>query len=451
MQDGMNGRVYEYVMDEAEIRECSLSILWEYAKCHKGTWLRLLLILAAELVFIPKIMMLTTLLIIVMLMIVGINSYSLTAKRLRGEISAVWIEGDRLKARRQDYGEILCRDIQMIRRTKRLLMLGYMQGNKSQAWFVIPLRAFADEQEVEWFLAMLHDPQKPAQSQWQTQNQWQNGPQKTEIDQYSQYEAQTNFADPSERMTDGETAEEYLRLTCQMNGEKWVRLHKGAADLENGGSLGKPARFRGLIFWLCIIPVILLATTYLTAKRMDLPIVCFDLAIAVWTSFWLFYRDPEKKIRKQIKTQQALLSVCGLWQFSLTEEGVCVSMPADRKNVYMWKSFMWILETEDAFYFFSEDKKRYFAIPKESFVSREQVNLFHRICADHGIQKVVPKKARYVPGWLMLVILALIVLSFIGSIAVKISLDTRSEPGYISDAYQRTSSALKSSRSRRKS
>ncbi len=74
-------------------------------------------------------------------------------------------------------------------------------------------------------------------------------------------------------------------------------------------------------------------------------------------------------------------------------------------------------EAEDAFYFFGDNKSRFFAIPKECFSSREQVVLFHRICGDHRIQKIPPKKARYVPGWLMVVILVLIPLAFFGIVA----------------------------------
>lgn len=428
-----SSRKYEYVMDEPEIRECGLFLLGEYVKSNKRTWLLFLLIVAAEWILIPKYAVVLAPLAVALILILCVYYYMATAKILRGQPSAVWIEGDRLKAQRRDYSEIPCTDMQTVRRKKRLLMLGFAQGDKRQVWFVVPLRVFADGQEEERFLAMLHNPQNQRQGQnvSQGQKQWQgqNGSQEN-IDLESQYNAGADSADSSVR--------EYLNLSCRMDEERWVRLNKGAADLVNGGSLGKPARFRGMILWLCIVPVVLLAVTGLTARKMDLPIVCFDIALAVWTSFWLFYRNPEKRIRKQIKTPQALRFLCGLWQFSLTQEGICIRMPADRKNVYMWKSLAWMLETEDAFYFFSEDKKRFFAIPKEGFVSREQVELFHRICAERGIKKMAPKKARYVPGWLLVVIFGLIVLAFFASILVKAFWDTGSASGNASgQAYAR--------------
>lgn len=175
------GKKYEYVMEEAEIRECGLFLTWEYVKCNKRTWLLLLVILAAELILGPTYIVATALLLIVLTVIICMNCYLLTTKALRGQPVSIWIEGNRLKSRRRDYGEIPCTDIQMIRRTKRLLFMGYTQGDKRQAWFVIPLRCFADGQEVERFLAMLHG------SYGQDSCQEQNASRDGVVDLHSQY------------------------------------------------------------------------------------------------------------------------------------------------------------------------------------------------------------------------------------------------------------------------
>ena len=155
----MNGsRIYEYVMDEAEIRDFFLHAFLEQLKYSKKTGIRLLVILAAELLLIPEAVVLTVLLLIVLVAAVGIYSYAATSKLLRGQPGRVWIEGDRLKAQRRDYGEIPCRDIRLVFRTKRLLMMGYMQRAGRPAWFMIPLRSFRDGQEVDLFLAMMRNP-----------------------------------------------------------------------------------------------------------------------------------------------------------------------------------------------------------------------------------------------------------------------------------------------------
>lgn len=394
---------YEYVMEEAEIRECGLFLTWEYVKCNKRTWLFLLVILAAELILGPTYIVATALLSMVLILIMCINCYRLTTRALRGQPVSIWIEGNRLKARRRDYSEIPCTDIQMIRRTKRLLFMGYTQGDKRQAWYVIPLRCFAGEQEVERFLAMLHG------SYGQEQNPCQ------------------------EHNTDRQAQQEDIRLSFQMDGESWGRLQKGAADLGNSGSMGRPARFKGMMLWVCAVTVFVLIATGLAVKKIDLPIVCFDVALTAWMGVWLFYRNPEKRIRKQLKAPQLLAAVCGLWQFSFTNEGICVDMPQDRKSIYQWQSLSWLFETQEAFYFFHQDRKRFIAIPKKSFVTREQVEIFYRLCADHGIQRMAAKKARYVPGWFLWIIFGLIFLAFFGTAAVKISLNTGSVPGNVSE------------------
>lgn len=394
---------YEYVMEEAEIRECGLFLTWEYVKCNKRTWLFLLVILAAELILGPTYIVATALLSMVLILIMCVNCYRLTTRALRGQPVSIWIEGNRLKARRRDYSEIPCTDIQMIRRTKRLLFMGYTQGDKRQAWYVIPLRCFAGEQEVERFLAMLHG------SYGQEQNPCQ------------------------EHNTDRQAQQEDIRLSFQMDGESWGRLQKGAADLGNSGSMGRPARFKGMMLWVCAVTVFVLIATGLAVKKIDLPIVCFDVALTAWMGVWLFYRNPEKRIRKQLKAPQLLAAVCGLWQFSFTNEGICVDMPQDRKSIYQWQSLSWLFETQEAFYFFHQDRKRFIAIPKKSFVTREQVEIFYRLCADHGIQRMAAKKARYVPGWFLWIIFGLIFLAFFGTAAVKISLNTGSVPGNVSE------------------
>lgn len=63
----MNGsRKYEYVMDEAEIREFCLHAFLEQLKYSKKTGIRLLVILVAELLLIPEAAALTVLLMVVM-------------------------------------------------------------------------------------------------------------------------------------------------------------------------------------------------------------------------------------------------------------------------------------------------------------------------------------------------------------------------------------------------
>ncbi len=395
----MNGsRRYEYVMDEAEIREFCLRAFLEQLKCSKKTGIRLLVILAAELLLVPEAAALTVLLMAVTVAAVGIYNYAATSKILRGQPGSVWIEDGRLKAQRRDYGEIPCRDIKLLRRTKRLLMMGYMQGARRPVWFMIPLRSFRDGHEVDLFLAALRDPV-----------------------------TQENYYDQA-----------YLRFQFQIDGERWVRLQKGAADLINGGSLGRSARTNGILIWGSVMTVVLTVVSCLISGRFHWMFVCYGFVLAVLMCLRLYCLDPEKPIRNQLKQPEVAARACGLWQVSLTEEGVSLAMPAGIRNVYLWASLAWLLETEEAFYLFHKDKKHFVMIAKESFLSWDQVDLFHRICADRGIQKIVPKKARYVPGWLIWTLLGVFLLALFGIVMVRAFLTERDEPGVVSvDVYER--------------
>lgn len=415
----MNGsRIYEYVMEDAEIREFCLAAFGEQLKYSKRTGVRLVVILAAELFLIPEAAALTVLLLLLLLAAVGIYNCVVTAKILRGQPGSLWIEDGKLKARRRDYSEISCRNIQLIRRTKRLLMMGYMQGARRPAWFVMPVRVFGDQQELDLFLAMLRNPQGQMQGMYADQM----GQQNTEAD--------SGVPESQKR--------EYIRFVYQLDGERWVRLQKGAADLINGGSLGKSARTYGMIIWGCVMTAVLTAAVCLVAGTFHWMFACYGLALAVLMMLRLYCRDPEKAIRKQLKSPEVAARACGLWQVSLAEEGVSVTMPGDMKNIYLWESLAWFLETEEVFYLFHRDKKHFVMIAKESFLSWDQVHLFHQVCADHGIQKVVPKKARYMPLWLLWVLFGLFLLVCLGALAAKIYLDIGSGFGYVSeDTYGR--------------
>lgn len=435
----MNGsRKYEYVMDEAEIREFCLHAFLEQLKYSKKTGIRLLVILVAELLLIPEAAALTVLLMVVMVVSVGIYNYSATSKLLRGQPGSVWIEDGRLKAQRRDYGEIPCRDIRLVRRTKRLLMMGYMQRAGRPAWFIIPLRSFRDVSEADMFLAMLQNPAAQGNC-YDRMSQYNAGVGAGAAVPAGQENTAADFGDPFGQKWESEL-QEYLRFQYRLDGERWVHLQKGAADLINGGSLGRSARLYGMLIWGNVMTVVLTVISCLISGRFHWLFICYGFVMAVLVSLRLYCRDPEKAIRNQLKQPETAARACGLWQVSLTEEGVSLTMPADMRNKYLWTSLAWLLETEEAFYLFHKDKKHFVMIAKESFLSWDQVHLFHRICADHGIQKIVPKKARYVPGWLIWTLFGVFLLAFFGIVIAGAFLSEKDEPGVaLGNVYERVS------------
>ncbi|MDE7198069.1 MAG: hypothetical protein K2O15_04205, partial [Lachnospiraceae bacterium] len=354
-------------MDLSEIREFTRIALWEQLRHQKGKWFRVLLIIVLEAFFIPEAAVIIAFLMIASLIAVGIYNYRTTVKLLEGQMWTVFRIGDgRLRVARNDCSEIPCREIQFIRRTKRLLMLGYMQSPKRPAWFVMPLRVFGDGQELEAFLDLIRNPKEGGGDG---------------------FEEAAEYAGTAVREPGYTAPQEYMRFSYLLDKERWVRFQKGAADLLNGGSLGSAARRYVMMIWGCVMTAVLISCTYIVVGTFYWTLVCYSMALAVWLILRLYCRDPEKGIRKQLRTPEIAARACGSWQVVLAEKGITVNMPMEMKNFYPWESLEWLLETEEVFYVFHKDKKHFIMIAKEWFVRWEQVDVFHRICAEQGIKK----------------------------------------------------------------
>lgn len=412
-------RKYEYVMDLPEIREFCRFAYLEQFKQRKRKWIVFPLIIAAEAFLFPEAALVVGFLVIALLVGTGIYYYQSTVKMLDGQLWTVFqMEGDSLKVMRGNCAEVPYRNIQLIRRTKRLLMLGYMQQVGRPAWFVMPLRVFGSEQEAAAFLGRIRGAQGQPDFAGRTGPTGQPQPEFT-----GQMPNQTGLSDQPAQETDGAQPLEYMRFSFYLDGERWVRLQKGAADLLNGGTLGRTARTYNMLLWGGVMVVGLCVCTCLIAGGFRWSMVCYSLALAFWFTLRLYFRSPEQRIRKQLNAPEIAARSCGQWQVSLTEEGVAVCMPMDMKGYSGWDSLQWLVETQEAFYLFHKDKKHFIMIARESFTSWEQVAAFQRICADHGVHRIAPKKARYVPGWLTWVIFAAIILVSFGILMARICLD----------------------------
>ena len=293
------GKKYEYVMEPSEIREFCLAVLWEQFKCRKSVWIRLLLIMAAEFIFLPEAAVMIVVMVAVMLLVSGIYNYTTMSKLLEGQPWCIWTEDGKLKVERGDYSEVACQNIEFIRMTRHLLMLGYLQTAKRPAWFVMPLHIFGNVQEREMFLELIRNPQAGAGAAYMG-------------------------TEPV-----GTEPTEYMRFSYGLDEERWVRFQKGAADILNGGSLGKPMRTYGMMIWGLVIAAVLTGCVYFVAGTLNWMLVCFCLAVTVWMILRIYCRNPEKSIRKQLKSPEVYARACGSWQVSLMENGISVRMPGD--------------------------------------------------------------------------------------------------------------------------
>lgn len=403
-----SSRQYEYVMEGTEIREFCLAAWWEQCKCRKGVWLRLLLILTVEFFMIPKAAVLIVAMVVIMLLVSGVYNYKVTAGLLEGQPWKTRIAGDRLQVEKGDYSETPCRNIKFIRMTKHLLMLGYLQSAKRPVWFIVPLRVFGSKKEREMFLDRIRNPQGQAAAAYG------DGMGNTAED--------ANMAGQEKEKT---VSQEYMRFSYRLDAERWVRFQKGVAEILNSSSLGRPMRTYGVLVWGCVMAVTTIGCACVIAGNLHWLLVCYCLAVTVWLMLWIYYRDPEKSIRRQFKSPEVAAKACGIWQVSLSEEGITVNMPMEMKSFYPWRSLRWLVEKEEAFYLLHQDKRHYIMIAKDSFLSRDQVDAFLRICAQQGMQKTAAKKAYYMPGWLMGVLFGLIMAVSMVVFLVKIYLDVR--------------------------
>lgn len=225
---------YEYMLERQEIMEFCLHAWAESAKCRKWVWFRLMLILVLECILLPRVAVWIIVLIAAVLLISIVVSCVSIGKSITGCKWTLWVENGILKVDRGGSSEVPCRDIQLIRTTRRLLMLGYLQTAQRPAWFIVPLRVFADRQEQEWFLDRIRDP-RPAED--------------------------SSIHAGSE--------DEGLRFAYTLDEVKWVRVQKGALGIMTSGTIGMRERLRLVLIWSFFAVLVMLSCIYLAAGHLS--------------------------------------------------------------------------------------------------------------------------------------------------------------------------------------
>ena len=389
-----NRKKYEYILEPSEIREFCRKALVEDLKKRQVFWVLFAIIWLLEAAYIPKGSLAITLVFALLFGIVCIRNKVMIRKQIAGQLWTLWIENGRLKARRGNYCEMPCESLQFIRITRRLLMIGYLQTPQKTAWFVIPLRVFQDVQERDAFIDQIRNP-------WQT------------------------FT--AEEPMEPEAVPVYLRLSYRLDAERWVRLSKRALGIIQAGTFGKKGRILGMLFWGCLLAVILSVSISVTIGGFGgWMMMGFCIFLAVLMILRIYFRDPEKQLRKQVQTPVTANRECGLWQVSFSEEGITVDLPGQIKDFHAWEFLAYLVETEETFYLFSGDKKRFIVVAKESFQTWDQVHCFRRLCEEKGIRTLPEKRMHYIPAWALVaaILLYLIVCGYL--VAFQFFRDRRS-------------------------
>lgn len=378
-----NVKKYAYLLDQSEIREFSFYAMLEQVKYNRGRWFRLLMILILELILMPRVAGWLAVLIAVLLLVSAVFTYNHTEKLISGQQWTVWLEGGMLKVERGGSSEVPCSNIQLIRTTRRLLMLGYLQTAQRPVWFIVPLRVFADVQEREGFLDRIRCPQEVEDG-------------------------------------DGSAEAEGIQFTYVLDETKWVQFHKGAVGILASGTLGKAEHVRVILLWSFFTVLAALSCVYLAAGHLSWRSVVYALCIAILIIVRVFFRDPEKAIKKQIKAPVVRDRECGVWQVTLSESGIYTKLSTGIRNYYAWEVLGWYVETGDAFYFFHKDKKHYVLIAKESFQDWNQVSAMHELSARKGVKYVQGRKKYYLPEWAFVLIVVLFIILCVAVMFINI-------------------------------
>lgn len=387
---------YEYTLDNVEVLEFCRAASWEQLKNRKRIWVVVMAICLLELFFMPQGMraqfvVWNAVLIGFFFLISIFTTYAVVKKSVLGQHWMIWIEGGKLMVNRGDCSEVPCSSIQRIHVTRHLLMLGFFQTAQQLAWFIVPLRVFADEQERQYFLDRIQRPQAAADDAAGT------------------------------IQSENAQSQEILHFTYMLDADRWLHLQRGMVEAVNSGVLGKAPRARRMILYGGFTMAVVFLFTYWVIGYASLIMLMYSLLTALLITLNRFGRNPEKALRKQIAAPVLKERVCGVWQISLTEAGIAVTLPRQTVNFYQWESMGWLVETEDAFYIVHKDKKIYVAIAKESVQTWDQVHALYALCAQKGIKKVQGKKGNYMPNWAFGVLFVLfIILSIAFFVMVEI-------------------------------
>lgn len=367
---------YEYILEPAEIREFCRKALMEQIRRRWVFWILFATILPLEAYYLPRGGITIVLLMVLFFGTVSIRNSVVIRKQLAGQLWTLWVENGKLKSRRDNYSEMPCESIQFIRITRRLLMLGYLQSPRKAAWFIAPLRVFRDVQERDAFIDQIRNP------------------------------GQT-FTAETPVVAGEESGQVYLRLGYMLDTEKFVRLYRRAFGIVQAGTFGKRERMLGMALGGCMIAVLLPVSFSIIVGGFSWILMGFCIFIAALMILRIYFRDPEKSLRKQVQTPLMANRVCGLCQVSFAEDGITTEMSGQIKSFYVWESFAYLVETEEVFYLFNGDKKRFILVAKESFQTWDQVHCFRRLCEEKGIRTLPEKRMHYIPAWALVVAILL--------------------------------------------
>ncbi|MDE7224165.1 MAG: YcxB family protein, partial [Acetatifactor sp.] len=362
---------YSFKLTKKEVRELGLREIWERLLLHRAKGLLLLALLALECVFtLWTIMLATAILLLPLFAALTMLKIVLMKKQLCGRTRTIKVENGMLKQNLEGelQSEIPCSSITEVRITRHLLMLGLHQASKVIAWYPIPLRVFADEQERDRFVETIRNPQAAGET----------GTLSAEDDGASEENSE----------------QEYFSVSFQVGEEEWIRTMAAATEIIQSGTLGEQTK-RSV--WIALAGIVFSCgyPWFISDNTGIMYILSFLGTIIFLVLLQNMLVKPEKRIRAQIRRGTVQNNACGVWTTFITEMGIRQSISGKKSILMPWEGLFCMVETDTELFFYQKDKRHFSVLAKKGIESREQIETLKELCREKHVEVLVGKRKKY--------------------------------------------------------
>lgn len=380
---------YTFSFSKEEIKEFCMQAFLEQMRRQVISWIAMLVICLLEALADPRISAGLIAILAIIVILTMVRSYAETKKKLLGKERTVWVEENVLKVQAGICSEVPCSSINRVKVTKHLLMLGLILSRRQASWIPIPRRVFENEQEMEAFINMVRGLQTAAGK-----------------------ESSSNVRQ-EENLPEVRQNPEYFHFSHEVNEEKYLAMAGGAAAVVRSGALGVTEYHKTLLFIYgvaILLACTLLALTMGTGEVIALLVLI--LGVMAVTLLKTIYGNPKKSLRRQMSLQKMKDNVCGTWNISIREDGVTETGATGVRNFVPWEKMGCLVETENFFYVFTQDKKGFMTIPKECLEDPARAEEIRQLFQKKQIALVETKKRKYLPGWFFFILYGVVAVLF---------------------------------------
>ena len=373
---------YTFSLTKKEAIEISIWAIWEGIKRRFVLWIFVFLCCTLNVLLSPRLGLSIVLWILFLTALVMAKIYKNSKDLLQKNQRTVWVENAMLKIHLDVYNEIPLNYICTIRTTRDLILLGDCQPKKFLTVYAIPLRVFESLKEQETFLESIRHPQQ-------------------------------EMTEEEDCVSADKTGRELFHFMLSLDEEKWVQLLKDERAARKTKSIGIEKEF----FIHLIIGYIFIVLFIWIWSLGDIPqiltIPTSLIALIALIGLKNLYSDPEKKIRRQLKSGHLYQNS----KISVFEHGVMADTLEKRKSIVSWEMLGWLVETEFAFYLFKKDKACYAIIPKECLENWDQAEAMCRLCEEKNIPVLRGRKVKYIPGWMFSLLIFIVFAAYLSAVS----------------------------------